>query len=64
MEDLDTSYTDLITCPWCEHEHQDSFEMEDGQHDCEVCEKPFEVSHDVTVTYSTSKVIKQENSNV
>jgi DNA-directed RNA polymerase subunit RPC12/RpoP len=58
MEVFDTSYTDLITCPWCGAEFVDSWEFEDGEYDCNSCGKPFEVCHDVSITYSTAKVIK------
>jgi transposase-like protein len=65
MEDeLYTSCTDLITCPWCGYEEQDSFEIGDGNFDCNECGKTYRVDHDVSVTYSTSKVIKEEIKNV
>jgi len=37
----DTSREDLPTCPWCGEMHQDYFDMEDGEHECQECEKPF-----------------------
>jgi len=64
MEDLDTSYTDQITCPWCGYEETDSFEIDDGEFECNECSKPYMVSHDVHVTYSTSKIVKEEIKNV
>ncbi len=65
MEDeLYTSGTDLITCPWCGYEERDSFEIDDGNFECNSCGKTYRVDHDVVVTYSTSKVIKEESKNV
>lgn len=65
MEDLDTSYCDLATCPWCGYEDKDSFELEDdGEYECNSCGKPFVVCRNVDVHYSTNKVIKEEKQNV
>jgi len=37
--------TQFPTCPYCGHEHQENyFEFENGEHECEKCEKAFEVS--------------------
>ena len=58
MEELDTSYTDLITGPWCGYEEKDSWEISDGEFECGECGKTYEVSHDVSITYSTGKIIK------
>jgi transcription elongation factor Elf1 len=62
MEVFDTSYTDLITCPWCGHEEKDSWEISDGEFECGECDKTYEVYHDVSITYSTAKVIKIDKS--
>jgi len=60
MEDLDTSYTEFVTCPWCGYEEQDSFELEDdGEYDCNSCGEPFVVCRIVNINYSTAKVIKE-----
>lgn len=63
-EEFYTSCTDLITCPWCGYEEQDSFEISDGDSECSECSKPYRVDHDVVVTYSTSKIIKEVKQNV
>jgi DNA-directed RNA polymerase subunit RPC12/RpoP len=63
MEVLDTSFTELATCPWCGHKDRDSWELEDGEYECGECGKSYEVYREVEVTYSTSKVIKQEKQN-
>ena len=59
MKDLDTSYCEFATCPWCGHKDHDSWELEDGEYECGECGKPFEVYRDVNVHYSTSKVVKE-----
>lgn len=65
MEDeLDTSYCEFATCPWCGYKELNSWELEDDEYDCNSCGKPFEVSRDIDVHYSTAKVVKEEKSNV
>jgi len=46
-----------VVCPWCGHEHGDSWEYSDGNYDCEECEKRFSVSRDVCVTFSTQRTL-------
>jgi len=58
MEVSDTSYEEFAICPWCGHEDNDSWELEDGEYDCPSCSKPYEVYRIVDVHYSTAKVIK------
>ncbi len=53
--DKNTDYTDEIVCPHCGYEHSDSFEMSEGEQECRDCGRPFEVTRDVQVTYSTTK---------
>ena len=36
-----TDREDLPVCPWCGEIHQDSFDMEDGEQNCQECDKPF-----------------------
>lgn len=51
---MGASYSESeVTCPWCGYEHSDSWEFSDGDYDCADCEKPFGVSRDESVTYST-----------
>ena len=54
--DGDTDYTTEITCPHCGYEYRDSWEASEGEQDCRDCERPFEVTKNVTVDYSTSKI--------
>lgn len=53
--EFNTTHTDEIVCPWCGHEHQDSWEMADGVHWCGACSKEFRVNINVIVTYTTTK---------
>jgi len=57
-----TSGEDNIRCPYCGHEHRDSWEFglgeDDGEDECVECERSFKWSRQVTVTYSTQPVKK------
>lgn len=53
--DGDTDYTDEVVCPHCGYEHSDSWEMSEGHHECGDCCRPFEITQNVEVTYSTEK---------
>ena len=62
MAEIDTDYTDNITCPYCGVEMQDSWdvrsaevEFDDGVIECGECGKEFLASRQCSVTYSTSK---------
>jgi DNA-directed RNA polymerase subunit RPC12/RpoP len=61
MGEIDTDYTDEIVCPHCGYEYSDSWEF-DGYSDtieCSSCGEGFEYTRDVSVTYSTQKVLAQ-----
>ena len=47
-----------IYCPHCAHEHDDPYEIEQGEweYECESCGKTFLVDTVVKVTYSTSRI--------
>lgn len=50
---------DKIVCPYCGHEHEDSFEMVDLDENndtatCHNCGKEFEVEIEKSIDYSTS----------
>ena len=47
-----------ITCPWCGYEFRDSWEMSEGEYDCDECGGKFEAERDVTVEYSTTRIKK------
>lgn len=56
MTDIDHEYTDEIVCPWCGHEHGDSWEWVDyDTTECDECEKKFTHIRHVEVTYTTEK---------
>jgi transcription elongation factor Elf1 len=53
--EIETEYTKEITCPYCGHEYNESYEFiehNDKTEDCVVCGKTFcyEVDHDITYT--------------
>lgn len=52
---LETSYTNEMICPYCGYENRDSFEYDDeeGDRECERCEREFEYSRAIEITYST-----------
>lgn len=52
---IDHHYTDEAVCPHCGHEHSDTWEWQDGKHECAECEQPFELERHVEATYSTEK---------
>jgi len=60
-EDIDHDYTREVVCPWCGHEHSDSWEWwidsrsECTEFECERCEKPIEATRYVEITYSTRR---------
>jgi DNA-directed RNA polymerase subunit RPC12/RpoP len=54
--DKDTDYTNEVVCPWCGHEHRDSWEMSEGATECRECGREFEISRYVAVTYCTSRI--------
>lgn len=60
----DTEHRDQITCPYCGHEHRDSWEWDsgtgmgaegDGEDECAACEETMHISRHVTTTYTTRK---------
>jgi len=56
-------YTDEVVCPCCGYEHQDSFEMGDGEMKCPECDATFVMERIVSVDYSTYKKENTENQN-
>lgn len=51
-----TDFTSEITCPYCGYVYGDSYEIEDGEEDCNRCGNRFYVTKEVSVDYSTEKV--------
>jgi len=58
-KEIDCSYTDEITCPYCGYQHDYSCEISedknDGIYQCEDCEKSFRFEVEHSVTYTTEK---------
>lgn len=59
---MEHKYKINITCPYCEYEDKDSWEFneDEGEQTCGKCEKDFNVTREVTVTYSTSRIECEE----
>ncbi len=57
MTEIDHDYTSEIVCPYCGHTFSDSWEMhgDDGETECDECNKVFMWRRDVSVTYVTEK---------
>ena len=56
--EIETRYTDEVVCPWCGHQHQDSYEFFQGQGPaegllCHRCEREFDAYRHFRVTYCT-----------
>lgn len=55
-KDINYKYTCEIVCPYCGHEHSNSWEFSDsGVTGCNKCEKKFFYQRDVDVTYISSR---------
>lgn len=56
-------YENNIKCPYCNWEDKDSWELQEDEDivTCGSCEKDFNVTRDIEVTYSTSKIKCEEN---
>ena len=60
---MEHKYEKNIKCPYCDWEDQDSWEFNEdsGVVNCGGCEKEFNVTRDIEVTYSTSRINCEEN---
>lgn len=54
-QDIDHDCTDEIVCPWCGHEHTDSWAKSEGRNECDACEKPFILIVHTQISYTTVK---------
>ncbi len=53
-ENSEHFYTDDVTCPHCNFEHGDSWEMEDESlMNCHECDKEFYMFRNYDITYTT-----------
>jgi transcription elongation factor Elf1 len=62
--EINTAYTDFITCPYCGYEDRDSWEVDFGSSECtEIqcanCEKEIHVTKHISVSYSAYKPKKK-----
>lgn len=44
-------------CPWCATEQSDSWEFEDGSHNCNFCEQSFMLTSEYTRTWHSKKTM-------
>ena len=58
--DKNTHLTRNVICPHCGYEHLDSWEMDDGEYECD-CGGSYVVERIITVEYSTYKVAVPPN---
>lgn len=57
---LETQHTESVVCPWCRHEHSDSWEFSleperETDIDCHACGRSFRAVSSCRITYSTFK---------
>ena len=59
---MEHKYENQIKCPYCDWEDSDSWEFDEdeGTATCGSCEKEFNVTREVEVTYSTSRIECEE----
>lgn len=61
MTDIDHEYTDEVVCPHCGHQHRDSYEFFGSGEEysegvqCHRCERLFDASMQIKVSYSTRR---------
>lgn len=59
---IEHHYTSEIVCPHCGYKQMDSWEYsgDSGEIDCGKCSEPFLYERQVSVSYSTSKILPNE----
>jgi transcription elongation factor Elf1 len=60
---MEHKYEKNIICPYCDHEDENSWEFQEDSaiHACGNCEKEFNVTREIEVTYTTSRIDCEEN---
>lgn len=55
---MEHNYESQIKCPYCDWEDRDSWELDENEAivTCGGCEKEFNVTREIEVTYSTSRI--------
>lgn len=65
MSRYEVCQTAAIVCPYCGHEHCDSWEYgagdDNGETECGECGLPFLWTREVSVTYSTTTIPEPAN---
>ncbi len=58
-KEIDHEYTDNIVCPHCGYQFSDCYEFEDqsGEIECYKCEGDFHYEREISVTYTTTKIV-------
>lgn len=62
---MEHKYQSQIKCPYCDYEDKDSWEFEgengeEVQKTCGSCDREFNVTRDIEVTYSTTRISCKE----
>lgn len=58
--EMGTDHERFPVCPHCGYVHEDYYEMEEGDFECEDCEKTFVISIERELLFTTTK-IKEES---
>jgi hypothetical protein len=62
VSEIDHEHTNIIVCPWCGYQFEDSWEMgEEGEIDCYECRNSFSYLQHVEVTWTTKRERCRDN---
>jgi len=61
MSEIEHEFTDEIVCPYCGYEYSECYEFteDDDSTECPKCEKFFSYSRHTQITYTTTKLCKE-----
>lgn len=61
MKDFNSITSDKIVCPYCKHEHIDSFEFTEDDYEfvCQECDRVFSMTRDVSISFLTTPYIDE-----
>ena len=59
MTEIEHEGTDEVVCPYCGYKYGDSWEFSDNTDEliCDECNKKFNMSRNISVDYTTSKIV-------
>lgn len=60
-DEIDTWLTDELTCPYCGAKNCDDPGEPDGMTMCSECEREFEFERDYSVSYTSRKMVKNND---